>query len=85
MNSDRGNDNRGSNAFGMVSDLVSLNVRRGREHGIPDYNTVRTFCGLPKATSFEDLSNEIEQPSKAAVVAPSFILMIFFSVNLLLY
>ncbi len=42
-------------------DLVSLNVQRGREHGIPDYNTVRAFCGLPKAVSFEDLSNEIEQ------------------------
>ncbi|EFX79821.1 hypothetical protein DAPPUDRAFT_51887, partial [Daphnia pulex] len=50
---------KGSNAFGM--DLVSLNVQRGREHGIPDYNTVRAFCGLPKAASFEDLSNEIEQ------------------------
>jgi peroxidase len=42
-------------------DLVSLNVQRGREHGIPDYNTARAFCGLPKANSFEDLSNEIEQ------------------------
>jgi peroxidase len=42
-------------------DLVSLNVQRGREHGIPDYNTVRAFCGLPKAASFEDLSTEIEQ------------------------
>ncbi|XP_046635692.1 peroxidase-like [Daphnia pulicaria] len=50
---------KGSNGFGM--DLVSLNVQRGREHGIPDYNTVRAFCGLPKAASFEDLSTEIEQ------------------------
>ncbi|XP_057375843.1 peroxidase-like [Daphnia carinata] len=50
---------KGSKAYGM--DLVALNVQRGREHGIPDYNTVREFCGLPKATTFEDLANEIEQ------------------------
>ncbi|KAI9554530.1 hypothetical protein GHT06_019803 [Daphnia sinensis] len=50
---------KGSKAYGM--DLVAINVQRGREHGIPDYNTVREFCGLPKATNFEDLDNEIEQ------------------------
>lgn len=48
---------RGSNAYGM--DLVALNVQRGREHGIPDYNTARVYCGLPRATTFDDLSNEI--------------------------
>ncbi|XP_046451982.1 peroxidase-like [Daphnia pulex] len=50
---------KGSNPYGM--DLVALNVQRGREHGIPDYNTVRAFCGLPKASTFDDLINEIDQ------------------------
>ncbi|XP_046639032.1 peroxidase-like [Daphnia pulicaria] len=52
---------KGSNPYGM--DLVALNVQRGREHGIPDYNTVRAFCGLPKASTFDDLINEIDQPT----------------------
>ena len=40
-------------------DIVSLNIQRGREHGIPDYNSMRVKCGLRKANSFEDLSEDI--------------------------
>ncbi|XP_045515165.1 peroxidase [Pieris brassicae] len=39
--------------FGM--DLVSLNMQRGREFGIPGYMEFRKFCGLSDANTFQDL------------------------------
>ncbi|XP_071090838.1 thyroid peroxidase-like [Haliotis cracherodii] len=33
-------------------DIVSLNIQRGREHGLPPYNDWREYCGLDKITSF---------------------------------
>ncbi|KAL0832005.1 hypothetical protein ABMA28_001504 [Loxostege sticticalis] len=39
--------------FGM--DLVSFNMQRGREFGLPGYMEFRKFCGLSGADSFQDL------------------------------
>lgn len=39
--------------YGM--DLVSFNMQRGREFGVPGYMEFRKFCGLPDAHGFEDL------------------------------
>jgi hypothetical protein len=38
-------------------DLASMNINRGRERGLPDYNTVRVDFGLPAVESFATLTN----------------------------
>lgn len=37
-------------------DLVALNLQRARDHGIPDYNTIRVAYGLPPIASFNDVN-----------------------------
>jgi hypothetical protein len=39
-------------------DLVSLNIQRGRDHGLADYNTVRSAYGLAKVTSFAQITSD---------------------------
>ena len=37
---------------------MALNIQRGRDHGLPDYNTAREEYGLERVTSFEDINPE---------------------------
>ena len=39
-------------------DLVSLNIQRGRDHGLADYNTTRVAVGLPRVTSFSQITSD---------------------------
>jgi len=40
-------------------DLVARNIQRGRDHGIPDYNTFRKICNLPVIRSWKQGPAEI--------------------------
>ncbi len=37
-------------------DLASLNIQRGRDHGLPDFNTVRVQMGLPEYSDFDEFT-----------------------------
>ncbi|XKL67089.1 hypothetical protein PGB90_010509 [Kerria lacca] len=44
--------------FGM--DLLSMDINRGRDLGIPPYTTMRVLCGLPMVNRFEDLKDVMD-------------------------
>lgn len=39
-------------------DLASLNIQRGRDHGLADYNTMREAYSLPRVTSFAQITSD---------------------------
>lgn len=45
-------------------DLASLNIQRGRDHGLDDYNSVREDYGLARVTSFAEITSDTELQQK---------------------
>jgi len=48
-------------------DLAAMNIQRGRDHGLADYNSVREAYGLPRVISFDQITaNSALQSALAA-------------------
>jgi peroxidase len=39
-------------------DLIALNIQRGRDLGLPDFNTARSDLGLPRKSSFSEITSD---------------------------
>ena len=52
-------------------DLASLNIQRGRDHGVPGYNDARQALGLPRVESFADISSDQDIQRRMASVYDS--------------
>ena len=40
-------------------DLISLNIQRGRDHGLPGYNAYREICAVGKAEKWSDFQDYV--------------------------
>lgn len=58
--------------FGALSssrrDLMAINIMRGRDHGLPDYNTARAHYGLKQRKTFDEICEGVN-PNCAAVAS----------------
>jgi hypothetical protein len=53
--------------FSGVADLGAIDVERGRDHGLPSYNGLRTAYGLSAKTSFKGITGEASETLPAGM------------------
>jgi hypothetical protein len=53
-------------------DLAALNIQRGRDHGLPDYNTLRVAYQLPPVSSFDEITSDAALAAELAQWYPDF-------------
>ena len=51
----------------MGYDLGSMNIQRGRDHGIPSYNEVRKYLNLPPILNMDKPPAEISEANWASL------------------
>ena len=44
-----------------------LNIQRGRDHGLPDYNTARESLGLKRKESFMEINEYVNDTSMSDI------------------
>jgi heme peroxidase/glucodextranase-like protein len=49
-------------------DLASLNIQRGRDHGLSDYNSTRAAYGLPPVTTFAQITSNPDLQARLATL-----------------
>ncbi|NND96735.1 MAG: peroxidase [Pirellulaceae bacterium] len=52
-------------------DLAALNIQRGRDHGLPDYNSAREQLGLSRHESFAEISSNVDVQTRLEQVYTS--------------
>lgn len=48
----------------LLLDLASINIQRGRDHGIPGYNDLRESFNLARVTSFSEITSDTDVQTK---------------------
>ncbi len=49
----------------------AFDIQRARDHGIPDYNTLREAYGLPRVTTYAEITADVDAQTAIATVYPN--------------
>jgi peroxidase len=56
-------------------DLTAINIQRGRDHGLPGFNTYRDNYNLPAYTAWNQINPDPNVWQVLAVIIPAFLIL----------